>query len=90
MGCQSGVPRASTRSFDDYFEKNLISEVGTGKIIAFSTDLGKSYYDNAANETTKASLRESFTNTVDGQVSPDLSLTYKWVFPLMDQPCCFH
>ena len=72
----SGVPRASTRSFDDYFEKNLISEVGTGKIIAFSTDLGKSYYDNAANETTKASLRESFTNTVDGQVSPDLSLTY--------------
>ena len=72
----SGVPRASTRIFDDYFAKNLISELGTGKIIAFSTDLGKSYYDNAANETTKTSLRETYTNTVDGQVSPDLSLTY--------------
>ena len=72
----SGVPRASTRSFDDYFAKNLISELGSGKIIAFSSDLGKSYYDNAANETTKTNLRESYTNTVDGEVSPDLALTY--------------
>ena len=72
----SGVPRGPTRSFDDYFEQNLISELGAGKIIAFSTDIGKSYYDNAANETTKTSLRESFTNIVDSQVTPDLSLTY--------------
>jgi len=72
----SGVPRGSTRTFDDYFEKDLITEVGSGKIIAFSTDLGKSYYDNAANESTKTSLRETFTNSVDGQLSPDFSLTY--------------
>lgn len=31
----SGVPRASTRTFDDYFAKNLISELGTGKISHF-------------------------------------------------------
>ena len=72
----TGQIRSGDRSFDDYFGTDKVQAVGSGFIISFENNLGSNYESNKTSATSKSTIRESFSNLVDSQVSPEVGLTY--------------
>jgi len=72
----TGQIRSGDRSFDDYFGTDKVQAVGSGFVISFESKLGSDYESNKTSATSKSTIRESFSNLVSSNVTPEVGLTH--------------
>ena len=72
----TGQIRSGDRSFDDYFGSDEVQAVGSGFVISFESTLGSNYESDKTSATSKSTIRESFSDLVSSNVTPEVGLTH--------------
>lgn len=73
---ENGNDVSGARTFADQFADDYVKDMGTGWIIPFTSNAAEQYYNNAADESLKSTLRATVLGKVSTYVNPEVAITH--------------